>query len=399
MLPLESVPNVSEGRDAATIGALAAAFSSRGATLLDVHSDADHHRSVFTLVGEDGALVDSLVAGIAAARERIDLRATTGCTRGSVPWTWCRSCRSRRRTWSVPRRLRSRSPAGRARSLSLSVFLYAESGGGRRPAFFRQGGPEELQRRVDAGELAPDFGPVQLDAAAGAVLVGARRPLVAFNVDLETGELEAARAIAASVRESSGGLAGVQAIGLLLGGTGRAQVSMNLVDLDATPLHVVVARVRAEASCTRCGGRRRRARRPAARLGGRSRRCTGAGAPCAERRSGARASPRRRRRASSPLDSPPCRSRSSSPATISPSTTSGTSRRAHGRRRSTTSPTTVWGALARSSRRTRMSTRTASTRVSVASSPSRSRTTRSTSSSCACSGAMPAGWGSRTRPM
>jgi glutamate formiminotransferase len=131
--------------------------------------------------------------------------------------------------------------------LRLPVFLYAESADGRAPAFFRRGGPDELQRRVDAGELSPDFGPPQLDAAAGAVLVGARRPLVAFNVELETGEVEIARAIAAAVRESGGGLAGVQALGLALACTGRAQVSMNLLDLEATSLHQVVARVRAEA--------------------------------------------------------------------------------------------------------------------------------------------------------
>ncbi len=101
---------------------------------------------------------------------------------------------------------------------------------------------------MDAGELAPDFGPSRLDAAAGAVLVGARRPLVAFNVDLETSDVEIARAIAAAVRESSGGLPGVQALGLQLATTGRAQVSMNLVDVEATPLHVVVAQVRSEAS-------------------------------------------------------------------------------------------------------------------------------------------------------
>jgi glutamate formiminotransferase len=131
--------------------------------------------------------------------------------------------------------------------LELPVFLYAESGAGRRPAFFRRGGPDELQRRVDAGEVEPDFGPRTLHPRSGAVLVGARRPLVAFNVNLATDDVDVARAIAAAVRESSGGLPGVQALGLALARTGRAQVSMNLLDVDASPLHDVVARVREEA--------------------------------------------------------------------------------------------------------------------------------------------------------
>ena len=129
--------------------------------------------------------------------------------------------------------------------LGLPVFLYGEVGGGRRPAFFRRGGPEALQARVDVGELAPDFGPSRLDPSAGAVLVGARAPLVAFNIDLATDDVELARAIAAVVRESGGGFVGVQALGLAVGG--RAQVSMNLLDTTQTALHEVVERVTEEA--------------------------------------------------------------------------------------------------------------------------------------------------------
>jgi glutamate formiminotransferase / 5-formyltetrahydrofolate cyclo-ligase len=248
VLPLESVPNVSEGRDAATIDALATAFSSGGARLLDVHSDPDHHRSVFTLVGDDAALVDSLVAGVAAARELIDLRRHDGVhprvgAADVVPIVPLRRDdlgRAKAAAVTVAERI--------AGELGLPVFLYAESGDGRRPAFFRRGGPGELQRRVDMEELAPDFGPPRLDPAAGAVLVGARAPLVAFNVELSTGDVEVARAVAAVVRESSGGLPGVQALGLLLERTGRAQVSMNIVDVEATPLHEAVALVRSEAA-------------------------------------------------------------------------------------------------------------------------------------------------------
>ena len=132
--------------------------------------------------------------------------------------------------------------------LGLPVFLYGTIGEGRRPAFFRRGGPEELQRRVDAGELEPAAGPTRLDAATGAVLVGARPPLVAINVDLATDDVEVARAVAATVRESSGGMPGVQALGLRLPRSGRIQVSMNVVDVERAPLHEVVSLVRAEAT-------------------------------------------------------------------------------------------------------------------------------------------------------
>ena len=102
----------------------------------------------------------------------------------------------------------------------------------------------ELQRRMDAGDVRPSYGPTRLDPAAGGVLIGARPLLIAFNIDLATGTLEDARAIAASVRESSGGMAGVQALGLVLPGSGRVQVSINVIDVVAAPLADVVARVR-----------------------------------------------------------------------------------------------------------------------------------------------------------
>jgi glutamate formiminotransferase len=248
MLPLESVPNVSEGRDVAAIDALAAAFSSGGARVLDVHSDADHHRSVYTLVGQDSELIASLLAGIAQARDRVDLRRHDGAhprvgaadvvpvvpvVPGDMP-----------RAETVALEL-----AGRiASELDLPVFLYARSGDDRRPAFFRRGGPEELQRRIEDGELVPDFGPRRLHPAAGAVLVGARAPLIAFNLDLAGGDLDVARAVAAAMRESTGGMPGVQALGLELAASGRVQVSLNIVDVEAAPLHEVVARVRREAS-------------------------------------------------------------------------------------------------------------------------------------------------------
>ena len=249
MLPLESVPNVSEGRDAAAIAAIGGAFLAAGARVLDVHADADHHRSVFTLVAPDDAtLVEALVAGIAETRARVDLREHDGVhprvgAADVVPLVPLRAGdlpRAERAARELARRLGG--------ELRLPVFLYGTVGEGRRPAFFRRGGPAELQRRVDAGELVPAAGPARLDPGAGAVLVGARSPLVAFNVDLATGDVEVARAVAAAVRESGSGLPGVQALGLLLPRSGRVQVSMNVIDVEAAPLHEVVARVVEEAA-------------------------------------------------------------------------------------------------------------------------------------------------------
>jgi glutamate formiminotransferase len=245
-LPLESVPNVSEGRDREAIDAIAAAFGRR-ARLLDVHSDPDHHRSVFTLVAAEDDLVEAVLDGFLAARARIDLRGHEGVhprvgALDVVPIVPLRPAdmdRARRTALAA---------AARIGQAGVPVFLYAESGGGRRPAFFRRGGPSALQRRVEAGELAPDFGPSRLDPAAGAALVGARPPLVAFNVDLETADVEVARAVAAAVRESGGGLPGVRALGLALPRSGRIQVSMNVESLERTALHVAVAQVVAEAA-------------------------------------------------------------------------------------------------------------------------------------------------------
>jgi glutamate formiminotransferase len=124
------------------------------------------------------------------------------------------------------------------------VFVYAPPERG--PAFYRRGGTEELQRRLDTGGLEPDFGPTQLDPSAGAVIVGARRPLIAFNVNLH-GTLQTAQEIASVVRETGGGLPGVRALGLDLPSRGLVQVSMNVEDWEAAALHDIVERIDAEA--------------------------------------------------------------------------------------------------------------------------------------------------------
>jgi len=246
-LPLESVPNFSEGRDPEAIAALEHALSQPG-RLLDVHSDWDHHRSVFTIVGSGDDLVETLAAGISTAAERIDLRRHEGAhprigAADVVPL--------------VPLRPED-EPAAREVALSLAeragddlglpVFFYGRLTEDRRePAFFRRGGPEELQRRIDSGELAPDRGPATLHPTAGGVLIGVRRPLIAFNVNLRGATVETAREIAALIRERDGGFPGVRALGLDLPKAGLVQVSMNVTDWEAAALHTIVATIVAEA--------------------------------------------------------------------------------------------------------------------------------------------------------
>ena len=244
---LETVPNVSEGRDAAAIEEIGRAFASR-ATLLDVHADADHHRSVFTLVADPEPLVESLVAGIALALELVDLRVHDGVhprvgavdVVPIVPLLPQHMDQAKEVALGVAQRV--------GEELGVPVFLYGLVGADRRPAYFRRGGLTELQRRVDAGELRPDAGPAVLEPRSGAVLVGARPALVAYNLDLGTTDVEVAREIASTIRESGGGMPGVQAIGLALPQSGRVQVSMNVLDLVRSPLHEVVGRVEREAA-------------------------------------------------------------------------------------------------------------------------------------------------------
>ena len=245
-LPLESVPNFSEGRDRATLDALAGALSVR-ARLLDVHADVDHHRSVFTLVADEEDLVEALLAGVACACERIDLRRHEGAhprigaadVVPVVPLQPADMERAKRAALNLAERIGA--------ELSLPVFLYGELARGRGPAFFRSEGLEGLRRRVDSGELEPAFGPKRLDERSGGVLVGARRPLIAFNVNLR-GDLGAARAIASVIRERDGGFPGVRALGLDLPRAGLVQVSMNVEDWEAVALHLLLATIEREAA-------------------------------------------------------------------------------------------------------------------------------------------------------
>jgi glutamate formiminotransferase / 5-formyltetrahydrofolate cyclo-ligase len=244
MPPLLAVPNVSEGSEPTTLARLESAFA-RGASLLDRHTDGDHDRTVFTLAGRPGPLLDALVAGAEEALETIDMSRYAGAhpAVGAVdvcPVVWLDPTdRDAARTEAV-------ATAAQIGGLGIPVFLYGELArepGRAERAYFRNGGLAELWLRMEAGELRPDFGPDLPHRRAGATLVTARPPLAAFNVELDSGDVEVARSVAAGLRESGGGLPGVRAIGLLLS-SGRTQVSTNVHDPLAVPLAAVVERVR-----------------------------------------------------------------------------------------------------------------------------------------------------------
>jgi glutamate formiminotransferase len=241
---LLAVPNVSEGRDRARIAALEGAFSA-GVAPLDRHSDPDHARTVFTLAGEAAPLRESLLAGAAAAIETIDMGAHRGLhpAIGALdvcPLVWIDHA-DRETALAEAAAL-----AERIGALGVPVFLYGELASSperRERAYFRNGGLAELWLRMEGGELSPDQGPPLPHPSAGATLVTARPPLAAFNIELDSEDVEVARAVAAGLRESGGGLPGVRAIGLALS-SGRAQVSTNVHDPLTTPLAAVAERVR-----------------------------------------------------------------------------------------------------------------------------------------------------------
>ncbi len=242
MSTLLAYPNVSEGRDRETIAAIGAAF---GEGLLDVHADPDHHRSAYTLAGQPGELAGAVVSGGAEAVRRIviDTHAGVHPRVGAIDVAPIIHLTPADRGAACAEALVLADQLGS--ELGLAVFLYGVLGGGRTRAELRRGGPAELARRMAAGQLRPDFGPRELHPTAGAVLVAARPPLIAFNVELAPeATLEQARDVAAVIREGGReGLPGVRAIGLWLDNLGIAQVSTNVEDFAATSPAAVVAAV------------------------------------------------------------------------------------------------------------------------------------------------------------
>jgi len=246
-----AVPNVSEGRDIATVRALVDACRLPLVRVLDVHSDPDHHRSVITLAGEPLALQDALVSLAGECIDRIDLRRHRGVHPRLGALDVAPIVALTEDDAPLAREIATGLAGRLAAELTLPVLLYGElatSHERTRPRDFRRGGLEELARAIEAGEIETDAGPPRLHPTAGAVLVGARPPLIALNVWLPEGTITDARAIAARVREAGGGLPGVRALGLYLPEAGAAQVSMNLEDHRAAPPAAVIAAVREEAA-------------------------------------------------------------------------------------------------------------------------------------------------------
>lgn len=238
---LLAVPNFSEGRDADRIEAIAAAFAA-DAELLDRHSDPIHNRTVLTLAAEEP--LAALAAGAAACVERIEIGAQSGAHPriGSLDVCPVVFAAEEQREHA---RHAARDVGEAIASLGVPVFFYGELASSperRERAHYRRGGPAELARRLREGELAPDLGPAEAHPSAGATLVTARPPLAAFNLLLDTPELEIAVAVAAELRESGGGPPGVRAIAVDL--DGRAQVSTNVHDPVAVPLAALIERVR-----------------------------------------------------------------------------------------------------------------------------------------------------------
>jgi len=254
-----AVPNVSDGRNQLNITRIGDAFTAaspdQGVRLLDVHSDADHDRSVFTLAGEPAALTEGLLAGARATIAAVDVVSPTAApglhphvgALDVLPVVYLRA-EDRGTAYAHALVLGDRL----AEELALPVFLYGELAGGRTRAQLRAGGVQGLRARIESGECRPDFGPARMHPTAGATLLAARQPLVAFNLELASpASADDARAIAALIREGGKrGLPGLRAIGLQLSG-GVAQLSMNVERPADTPLAEIIRVTREHAAVAR----------------------------------------------------------------------------------------------------------------------------------------------------
>ena len=246
---VECIPNFSEARRPAVVEAIVAAIAAAGVTVLDRHSDSDHNRTVVTYVGSPAAVEEAAFQGIRKAAELINLDVHTGShprigATDVVPFVPISGV-SMEDCVAMARRLGERV----GRELNLPVYLYEEAATTPKRVNLeniRHGQYESLKLEIETRpERKPDFGPAHL-GPAGATVIGARHPLVAYNVYLNTNDLAVAKAIAKGLRLSSGGYRYVKALGMLV--EGMAQVSMNLTNFRQTPVFRVVETVRREAA-------------------------------------------------------------------------------------------------------------------------------------------------------
>jgi glutamate formiminotransferase len=249
---VESVPNVSEGRRLEVVELLASAIAAvRDVHLLDRTSDASHNRSVFTLAGPAGPVSDALERLVAASIHEIDMEQHWGehpriGAVDVVPFIPLGDT-TMQETVEVARAFGKRA----ADRFDLPVYLYAEAATRServKLADVRRGQYEGLKEEIGHRGREPDFGPSRMHPSAGAMAVGARPFLIAYNINLESPDKELAIRIARRIRESGGGLPRVQANGFFIEELGRAQVSMNLLDFRTTPIWQVWEAVRSEAA-------------------------------------------------------------------------------------------------------------------------------------------------------
>jgi glutamate formiminotransferase len=246
---LEFVPNFSEGRDRARVDGIVAAMTAvAGARCLGVELDANHHRAVVTMAGPAAAMAEAAVRGAAAAMAAIDLRQHRGEHKRMGAMDVCPFVPLAGATMADAVATARQVGERIARELGLPVFLYAEActrDSRRVLGNFRNKEFEGLSTLVGSDpEYAPDFGPARLHASAGAVAVGARKFLIAYNINLATTDVQVAKDIAKAVREKDGGFAKVQAMGFFLDDLQQSQVSMNLLDFEVTSIRTVFDRVR-----------------------------------------------------------------------------------------------------------------------------------------------------------
>jgi glutamate formiminotransferase len=248
---IECVPNVSEGRRPDVVDALLEAPRSvAGVRVLDASSDAAHNRSVFTLAGEAAPLKAAVVALVGAAAERIDLRTHTGehprlGAVDVVPFVPIEGV-----SMAECVTLARDTAAEVAARFDVPVFLYEEAASSparRNLEDIRRGEFEGLAAKMASTDWVPDFGPSQPHPTAGAIVMGARMPLIAFNINLATDRLDVAKKIASAIRHSSGGFRFVKAMGIAIEDRGIVQVSINLTNHEKTPMHRVFDAVRQEA--------------------------------------------------------------------------------------------------------------------------------------------------------
>ncbi|MBT9176882.1 MAG: Glutamate formimidoyltransferase [Firmicutes bacterium] len=250
---IQCVPNFSEGRRQAVIDQIVQAIVEvEGIALLDVKPDRDHNRVVVTFVGHPETVAEAAFRGAAQAAKLIDMETHRGehprmGATDVVPFVplvgaTIEDCQAI--ALKVGERI--------GRELAIPVYLYERSArtpARRNLADIRRGEYEGIKAEIETNPTrTPDFGPSRMHSTAGATAVGARPPLIAFNVNLDSSDVKIAKAIAKAVRESSGGLPAVKGLGMMLEATNQAQISMNMVDFNVTGLHTVFEAIKLEAA-------------------------------------------------------------------------------------------------------------------------------------------------------